>query len=77
MKFDNGYISPYMITDGEKMESRIADAHILITDKKISSLKDILGVLESLAQSGRRELVIIADDIDGEALTGIILNKLK
>lgn len=77
MKFDNGYISPYMITDGEKMEARIADAHILITDKKISSLKDILGVLESLAQSGRRELVIIADDIDGEALTGIILNKLK
>lgn len=77
MKFDNGYISPYMITDGEKMEARISDAPILITDKKISSLKDILGVLESLAQSGRRELVIIADDIDGEALTGIILNKLK
>ena len=66
-----------MITDGEKMEARITDAHILITDKKISSLKDILGVLESLAQSGSRELVIIADDIDGEALTGIILNKLK
>lgn len=77
MKFDNGYISPYMITDSEKMASRIEDAHILITDKKISSLKDILGVLESLAQSGKRELVIIADDIDGEALTGIILNKLK
>lgn len=77
MKFDNGYISPYMITDGEKMEGRVNDAHILITDKKISSLKDIINVLESLAQSGRRELVIIADDIDGEALTGIILNKLK
>ncbi|GAB0174425.1 MAG: chaperonin GroEL [Candidatus Altimarinota bacterium] len=77
MKFENGYVSPYMITDGEKMEARISDAHILITDKKISSLKDIIGVLESLAQSGRRELVIIADDIDGEALTGIILNKLK
>ncbi len=77
MQFDNGYISPYMITDSEKMEARITDAHILITDKKISSLKDILGVLESLAQSGSRELVIIADDIDGEALTGIILNKLK
>ena len=77
MQFDNGYISPYMITDSEKMEGRISDAHILITDKKISSLKDILGVLESLAQSGKRELVIIADDIDGEALTGIILNKLK
>ena len=77
MKFDNGYVSPYMITDGEKMESRVNDAAILITDKKISSLKDILGVLESLASSGKRELVIIADDIDGEALTGIILNKLK
>lgn len=77
MKFENGYISPYMITDGEKMEARINDAALLITDKKISSLKDILGVLEALAQSGRRELVIIADDIDGEALTGIILNKLK
>lgn len=77
MKFDNGYISPYMITDGEKMEGRINDAYILITDKKISSLKDILGVLESLAQSGKRELVIIADDIDGEALTGIIMNRIK
>ena len=77
MKFDNGYISPYMVTDTEKMESRIDDAAILITDKKISSLKDILGVLEGLAQSGRRELVIIAEDIDGEALTGLILNKLK
>ena len=77
MKFDNGYLTPYMITDGEKMESRISDAHILITDKKISTLKDILGVLEALAGSGKRELVIIAEDIDGEALTGIILNKLK
>ena len=77
MKFDNGYISPYMITDGEKMEARINDANILITDKKISTLKDILPLLEQLAGSGKRELVIIADDIDGEALTGIILNKLK
>lgn len=77
MKFDNGYISPYMVTDTEKMESRVDDAYILITDKKISSLKDIIGVLESLAQNGRRELVIIAEDIDGEALTGLILNKLK
>ncbi len=77
MKFDNGYISPYMVTDTEKMESRVSDAHILITDKKISSLKDILSVLESLAEAGKRELVIIAEDIDGEALTGLILNKLK
>lgn len=77
MKFDTGYISPYMITDGEKMEARISEAYILLTDKKISSLKDILGVLETLAKMGKRELVIIADDVDGEALTGIILNKLK
>lgn len=77
MKFDNGYISPYMITDPEKMEARINDAPILITDKKISTLKDILPLLEQLASTGKRELVIIADDIDGEALTGIILNKLK
>lgn len=77
MKFENGYISPYMVSDMEKMEARIDDALILLTDKKISSLKDILGLLESLAQTGRRELVIIAEDIDGEALTGLILNKLK
>lgn len=77
MKFDNGYISPYMITEPEKMEARINDARILITDKKISTLKDILPLLEQLASTGKRELVIIADDIDGEALTGIILNKLK
>ncbi|MBP9779374.1 chaperonin GroEL [Candidatus Gracilibacteria bacterium] len=77
MKFDNGYISPYMITNGEKMEARVNDAAILITDKKISSLKDIIGLLESLAQSGKRELVIIAEDIDGEALTGIFMNRLQ
>lgn len=77
MKFENGYISPYMVTDSEKMESRVDDAFILITDKKISSLKDILNVLESLAGSWKRELVIIAEDIDWEALTWLILNKLK
>jgi chaperonin GroEL len=77
MKFDNGYISPYMVSDSEKMESRIVDAHILITDKKISSLKDILPVLEGLSAMGKRELVIIAEDVDGDALTGLILNKLK
>jgi chaperonin GroEL len=77
MKFDNGYISPYMVSDSEKMEARISDPYILVTDKKVSSLKDILPVLEELAQSGRRDLVIIAEDVDGEALTGIILNKLK
>ncbi|MDD5377498.1 MAG: chaperonin GroEL [Candidatus Gracilibacteria bacterium] len=77
MKFDTGYVSPYMVTDAEKMESRIADAHILITDKKISSLKDLLPVLEQLAGTGKRDLVIIAEDVEGDALAGIILNKLK
>ncbi len=77
MKFNNGYISPYMVTDSEKMLARVEDAAILITDKKISSLKDILGILEGLAQSGRRELVILAEDIEWEALTGLILNNLK
>lgn len=77
MKFETGYISPYMVSDGEKMEARIDDAHILITDKKVSSLKDILPVLEQLAGMGKRDLVIIAEDVDGDALTGIILNKLK
>ncbi len=77
MKFENGYISPYMVSDTEKMEARMTDAYILITDKKISSLKDILPVLEGLGGVGKRELVIIAEDVDGDALTGIILNKLK
>ncbi|HRI36282.1 MAG TPA: chaperonin GroEL [bacterium] len=77
MKFDNGYVSPYMITESEKMEARMQDAMILLTDKKVSSMKDILPLLEQLAQSGKRELVIIADDIDGDALPGIILNRLK
>lgn len=77
MQFKSGYISPYMITDAEKMEARYADVPVLITDKKISSTKDILKILESLLQSGKRELVIIAEDIDSEALTTIVLNKLK
>lgn len=77
MKFDNWYISPYMITDWEKMEARIDDAKILITDKKVSSLKDLLPVLEQLASTGKRDLVIISEDIDGDALAWIILNKLK
>ncbi len=77
MKFDNGYISPYMVTDKKIMEARFNEAQILITDKKISNLKDILPVLEQLASMGKRDLVIIADDVDGDALTGIILNKLQ
>jgi chaperonin GroEL len=77
MEFDRGYVSPYMITNPDRMEAVYKDAHILITDKKISVLKDILPLLEKLAQSGRKELVIIADDVDGEALATFVVNKLR
>ena len=77
MQFDRGYISPYMITNAERMEAEYTDVPILITDKKISSLQSILPLLEKLAQSGRKELVIIAEDIDGEALTTFVVNKLR
>lgn len=77
MKFDTGYVSPYMVTDTEKMEARVTDAHILVTDKKISSLKDLIPVLEQLAGAGKRELVIIAEDVEGDALAGFILNRMK
>ena len=76
MQFDRGYISPYLVTDTEKMEAVIDDALILITDKKISNIQDILPLLEQILQSGKK-LVIVAEDIEGEALTTIILNKLK
>lgn len=77
MEFDRGYVSPYMITNTERMEAEYKNAQILITDKKVSSVKDILPLLEKVAQTGRKELVIIAEDIDGEALTTFIVNKLK
>ncbi len=77
MQFDNGYIAPYMITDTNRMEASYEDCKILITDKKISSFKELLPVLEAVVQSGKKELVIIADDIDGDALTNIIVNKLR
>jgi len=77
MEFDQGYISPYMVTSTEKMLSEFKDARILITDQKISVLKDLLPILEQLVGEGRKDLVIIAEDIEGEALTSIILNKLK
>jgi len=77
MEFDRGYVSPYMITNTERMEAEYKNAQILITDKKVSSVKDILPLLEKVAQTGRKELVIIADDVDGEALTTFIVNKLK
>ena len=76
MQFDRGYISPYMVTDTEKMEAVYDDAYILITDKKISSIQEILPLLEQLVQSGKK-LVIIAEDIEGEALTTLILNNLR
>lgn len=77
MEFDRGYVSPYMITNADRMEAVYKDALVLITDKKVSSVKDILPLLEKLAQTGKKELVIIADDIDGEALTTFVLNKLR
>ena len=76
MMFDRGYITPYMVTDTEKMEAVVDDAYILITDKKISVISDILPILEQLVQSGKK-LVIIAEDIEGEALSTIIVNKLR
>jgi chaperonin GroEL len=77
MQFDNGYISGYMVTDTQRMEASYSDALILITDKKISSIQEILPLLESMAQMGRKNLVIIAEDVDGEALTTLVLNKLR
>lgn len=77
MEFDKGYVSPYMVTNHERMESEYKNAHLLITDKKISSVQEILPLLEKIAQTGKKELVIIADDIEGEALATFVVNKLK
>ena len=77
LEFDKGYVSPYMITNPERMEAEYKDVPILLTDRKISGVKEILPLLESLAQSGKKELVIIADDVDGEALSTFIVNKLR
>jgi chaperonin GroEL len=76
MQFDRGYVSPYFITDPEKMEAHLEDPYILINEKKISSMKDMVPILESVAQSGR-PLLIIAEDIEGEALATLIVNKLR
>ena len=76
MQFDRGYITPYMVTDAEKMEAVIDDPFILITDKKISNIQEILPILEKVVQAGRK-LVIIAEDVEGEALATIILNKIR
>lgn len=77
MQFDRGYISPYFVSNPEKMEAELTDPYILITDKKISVHTDIVPLLEKLVQMGKRELVIIAEDIEGEALATLVLNKLR
>lgn len=77
MQFDRGYLSPYFVTSPETMEAEIENAHILIYDKKISSAQDMVPLLEKLVQTGKRDLVVIAEDIDGEALATLVLNKLR
>ena len=77
MQLDRGYLSPYFVTNSERMEAVIEDPYILITDKKISSAQDIVPTLEKLVQIGKREIVVIAEDVDGEALATLVLNKLR
>lgn len=77
LEFDNGYISPYMVTNSERMEAEYKDVAILITDKKIANVQEVLPLLEKLAQTGKKELVIIADDVEGEALATFVVNRLR
>src|SRR2546425_7487916 len=77
MQIDKGYLSAYFVTNAEKMEASIENPYILITDKKISAVQDILPVIEKMVQQGRREIVIIAEDVDGEALATLVVNKLR
>lgn len=77
MRFDKGYVSPYMVTNTERMEAEFSDPYILVTDKKISSIHDVLPLLEKVVQSGKKDLVIIAEDVEGEALTTFVLNKIR
>ena len=77
MKFDRGYISPYFITSAERMEASLEEPYILITDKKISAIADMLPLLEKMLQSGRKELLIVAEDVDGDALATLVVNKLR
>ncbi len=77
MRFDKGYISPYMITNTEKMQAEYDDPYILITDKKISSIQEILPLLENVTKSGKKDIVIIAEDVEGDALTTLVVNKLR
>ena len=76
MQFDRGYVSPYMVTDSERMEAVLDEPYILITDKKISMIKDLLPILEKIIQRGK-PLLIIAEDVDGEALATLVVNKLR
>lgn len=77
MRFDKGFVNPYMVTNTERMEAVWEDPYILITDKKVSSVQDVLPVLEKVAQSGKKDLVIIADEVEGEALATFVLNKIR
>ncbi len=77
MRFDKGYVSPYMITNTEKMEAEYNDPYILITDKKISSIQEILPLLEKITQGGKKDIVIIAEEVDGDALATLVVNKLR
>lgn len=77
MRFDKGFVNPYMVTNTERMEAVWEDSYILITDEKVSSVQDVLPVLEKVAQSGKKDIVIIADEVEGEALATFVLNKLK
>jgi chaperonin GroEL len=77
MQFDRGYISPYFVTNPERMEAAIDNPYILITDRKISAVADILPVLEKITQQGSRDIVMIAEDVDGEALATLVVNKLR
>jgi chaperonin GroEL len=77
MQFDKGYVSPYMVTNTDRMEAEYQDAYVLITDRKISSVQDIVPVLEKVAATGKKEMVLICEDVDGEALTTLVVNKLR
>ncbi len=77
MQFNKGYISPYMMTDGDSQEAKMDNPYILLTDKKISSMSELLPIIEKLMQAGKKELVVIAEDVEGEALTSLVLNKIR
>jgi chaperonin GroEL len=77
LQFDRGYISAYMVSNQERMEAVLEDPYVLVTDRKISSIQELLPLLEKIVQSGKKELLIIAEDVDGEALTTLVLNKLR